>query len=58
MLILDLKTLLFPEIEDWITNLIIFRPFLRLNGASEVERLEGWEDLEPGVFYSQVKDFT
>ena len=31
----------------------LFRPFLRLDGASEVERLDGWEDLEPGDFYSQ-----
>ena len=30
-----------------------FRPFLRLDGANEVERLDGWEDLETGDFYSQ-----
>ena len=29
------------------------RPFMRLDGANEVERLDGWEDLEPGDFYSQ-----
>lgn len=29
------------------------RPFWRLEGAKEVESLEGWEDLETGDYYSQ-----
>jgi hypothetical protein len=34
-------------------KLIFLRPFLRLEGANEVERLECWEDLETGDSYSQ-----
>jgi len=54
--------------EDWkdLFDIVIFfarkpsfffekRPFWRLDGANEIESFDGWEDLETGDYYSQVR---
>ncbi len=54
--------------EDWkdLFDIVIFfarkpsffvekRPFWRLDGPVEVESFNGWEDLETGEYFSQVK---